>query len=241
MLYIQQHIIEISIICVLICKIIIIYIIFLRYRREKRLRESENNARIALMLSQIQPHFLYNALAVIKHLCTEDPQAAQETVVEFSEYLRGNLDALISNEPVPFEKELHHVEVYLNIEKRRFEEKLNVVYDIQTKDFMLPTLTLQPIVENAVRHGITKTEDGGTVTIRTEEAEKGYIITVIDNGIGFDSSELMKEGIVRIDTDRVRVGINSVRKRLSDTCAGVLEINSVPDAGTTAVITIPRS
>ena len=240
MLDFQQNIIAICIIFVLVCKIIIIWIFFLRYRREKQLKEKEKNARIAVMLSQIQPHFLYNSLAVIKHLCIKDPQAAQETVVEFSEYLRGNIDSLIYNEPIPFEKELRHVEVYLKIEKKRFEDKINIVYDIQTQDFVIPTLTLQPIVENAVRHGITKTESGGTVTLRTEEAEKGYIITVTDNGTGFDSSELMPGSKARIDTESIRVGIDSVRTRLAAMCNGTLDISSAPDAGTTVVITIPK-
>jgi len=241
MLDFQQNIILISIICVLVCKIIIVWIFFLRYRREKKLKEKENSARIAVMLSQIQPHFLYNSLAVIKHLCTKDPQAAQETVVEFSDYLRGNIDALTHNEPIPFEKELHHVKVYLKIEKRRFEDRLNIAYDIQTQDFMIPTLTLQPIVENAVRHGVTKKENGGTVTIRTEMTEKGYIITVTDDGTGFDSSKQMTGENAQTENESVRVGVDSVRNRLAVMCGGTLDIKSVPEAGTTAIITIPGS
>jgi len=161
-------------------------------RRELRMEQQEHEltqSRQAVMISQIQPHFLYNSLAAIQQLCTIDPRAAEETVVEFAEYLRGNLDSLSINKPIPFEKELRHVEIYLKIEKKRFGEKLNVVYDIKAKDFQLPALTLQPVVENAVRCGITKKENGGTVTIKTEEMENKIVIKVTDDGVGFDSNE----------------------------------------------------
>ena len=213
---------------------IFLFYVGIQNEMERQLKEKENNARIAVMLSQIQPHFLYNSLAVIKHLCSTDPKAAQETVVEFSEYLRGNIDSLTKNELITFEKELHHIEVYLKIEKKRFEDKLNIIFDIQSKDFMIPALTLQPIVENAVRHGITKTEDGGTVIIRAEETEEGYILSVIDDGIGFDLSEINM-------ADSVRMGIEGVRNRLAAMCGGALDISSKPDSGTTAIITIPGS
>jgi len=220
---------------------IFLFYVGIQNELERQLKESESNARIAVMLSQIQPHFLYNSLAVIKHLCITDPQTAQETVVEFSEYLRGNIDFLTKNELIQFEKELHHVEVYLKIEKKRFEDRLGIVYDIQAKDFVLPALTLQPIVENAVRHGVTKTEDGGTVTIRTEETEKEYKITVTDDGVGFDSPELYEDNRIRVDVENIRIGIESVRNRLAAMCRGMLEIDSKTGVGTKVVITIPKS
>jgi len=219
---------------------IFLFYVGIQNELERQLRESENNTRIAVMLSQIQPHFLYNSLAVIKHLCITDPKTAQETVVEFSEYLRGNIDSLTKNELIQFEKELHHVEVYLKIEKKRFEDRLNIIYDIQTTDFKLPALTLQPIVENAVRHGITKTEDGGTLTIRTEQTDNGHVLTVVDDGVGFELTEKKAGNNKRTDNEYIRVGIESVRDRLTSMCSGTLNICSKPGEGTKVVITIPE-
>jgi len=198
----------------------------------ERTRRELGEAQISVMLSQIQPHFLYNSLVVIEQLCYIDPKMAAETVVEFSEYLRGNLDALSNYKPVTFEKELKHTEIYLAIEKKRFGNKINIVYDIRYKDFDIPVMTLQAIVENAVKHGITQRVRGGTVIIRSEKLEEEAVITVIDDGIGFDPEKPVQDG-------RNRVGIDNVKTRLAAICGGILEIKSKPDEGTVAVIKIP--
>ena len=227
-------------------------------RQAKLLKDRElelTESRIAIMLSQIQPHFLYNSLVAIKHLCLTDPKLAAETVVEFSDYLRVNLDSLAIKKPITFEQELRHVANYLSIEKKRFGDKLNVVYDIRVKDFTLPALALQLIVENAVRYGVTKKEQGGTVTIRTEESEHlpdehsqgskkpgdhkpgGYVvISVSDDGEGFHLSNR----IIKSDNERSHVGLENVRNRLSIMCGGTLEIKSKLGIGTTAIMTIPK-
>ena len=192
---------------------------------------------IEVLLAQIKPHFLYNTMAVIKSLCETDPQAAKETIIELTDYLRSNLDSLSEKRLIPFEKELRHTEAYLKIEKKRFDDMLNIVYDIQIKNFFLPALTLQPLVENAVKHGILAKEDGGTVTIRTEEKDNEYIISVIDDGAGFsnDSGEL-EENIIR----RSHVGIENVKKRLFTMCKGKLQIINTSDFGTTVIISIQK-
>ena len=192
-------------------------------------------SRIAIMLSQIQPHFIFNSLNAIKSLCLVDPELASETVEEFSSYLRGNLDSLSIHELIPFKKELKHVKTYLSLEKKRFGDRLNIVYDINVDDFSVPVLTLQPIIENAVRHGITKKEEGGTVTLKTNKTETGIIITVIDDGIGYGS-------VIHTtaqNNERINIGIENVKNRLMAMCSGTLDISSTPGEGTTAVITIP--
>ncbi len=191
-----------------------------------------SDARISIMLGQIQPHFLYNSLSAISRLCTGNPDA-KKALITFSEYLRGNMDSLAQKDLILFEKELEHTQQYLELEGLRFEERLQVVYDIPMKDFMLPTLTLQPIVENAVRYGVLKKHSGGIVTIRTEETEKNILITVIDDGVGFDPNAPMS-------CDRSHTGISNVRERLAAMCGGTLTITSVPGEGTTALIVIPR-
>ena len=204
-------------------------------KNEKQIDDLENELmqnQISIMLSQIQPHFLYNSLTAIRELCLIDPEKAYETIDEFSTYLRGNLDSLTIKKPVPFEKELSHVKTYLSLEKKRFGNNLTIIYEINAFYFTIPALTLQPIVENAVRHGVTKREDGGTVTITTEETETEAIITVKDDGIGFDMNN-KKDA-------RQRIGIENVRSRLATMCDGSLAITSEPDTGTTVVITIPK-
>ena len=197
--------------------------------KEKELTES----RMAVMLSQIQPHFLYNALAVIQNMCHGKAPEAEETTVEFAEFLRGNLDSISLNEPIPFERELRHTQTYLSIECKRFKDILKVEYDIRTMNFQIPALTLQPIVENAVRYGVTRRENGGTVRITTAEDESTYSVTVMDDGVGFDAEEPKTDG-------RTHIGIANVRGRLDNMCGGTLSIQSEKDRGTTAVIRIPK-
>ncbi|MBC8570295.1 sensor histidine kinase [Zongyangia hominis] len=196
-------------------------------QQEKELAES----RIDIMLSQIQPHFLYNALTTIRQLCDVDPKQAKEAVRDFSLFLRGNMDSLKSKAPIPFEQELSHVENYLSLERQRFQGRLQIVYDITARDFSLPPLTLQPIVENAVRHGALSREEGGTVTVHTGETDTAYVITVQDDGLGIRAT---------LEDGRSHVGIENVRGRLSALCGGTLTLDSVAGVGTTAVITIPK-
>jgi len=200
-----------------------------KLQAEHELAES----RIAIMLSQIQPHFLYNSLAVISRLCDENPAEAKRATVNFSDYLRINMNLLESSEPIPFENELNHTIGFLNLEKTMYGEALNVIYDIETKNFKLPALTLQPIVENAIKHGIDKKEEGGTITISTKETEGYYFVIVSDDGVGFDTLKTVNDG-------KPHIGINNVRLRLSLQCKGSLEIASKPGTGTTATIIIPK-
>lgn len=211
--------------------------------RMKRVRDSEKRAlaleneltqsKIATMLSQIQPHFLYNALDCIGELCVIDPRRAERAVTEFSMFLRGNLDSLSAPGTIPFELELSHIKHYLELEQMRFDDRLRVVYQIGPTLFRLPSLTIQPIVENAVRYGVTKRPKGGTVTISTAETEKAWTITVEDDGLGFDPEQVLASG-------RSHVGIQNVRQRLEGQCGGGLTITSTPGVGTAAVISIPK-
>lgn len=197
-------------------------------RQEKELAEQ----RIDIMLSQIQPHFLYNTLTTIRRLCDKDPQQAKDAIREFSLFLRANMMSLKSKAPIPFEQELTHVKNYLALEQQRFQQRLTIVYDIKCRDFSLPPLTVQPIVENAVRHGILKREDGGTVTIRTWETKEAYFINVEDDGVGLSEAD-ERDG-------HVHIGIENVRGRLNALCGGTLNLQSKADMGTTATIAIPK-
>lgn len=202
----------------------------------EQLQEKEQQllqSRISILLSQIQPHFLYNTLTVICGLCDENPKEAKKVTAEFADYLRHNLDTLSQRIPVPFSDELQHTKLYLNIEKKRFEEKLRIVYDIKTEGFCIPSLTVQPLVENAVKHGVIKRKGGGTVTIKTHRLEEYFEITIADDGVGFDPSKPLSE-------QETHIGIENVRDRLWSMCQGTLTIESTMGVGTTAVIRIPK-
>ena len=191
------------------------------------------DSRTKVMLSQIQPHFLYNALTSIRYLCEKDALAAQKALGDFSDYLRGNLDSLTKTAPVPFEKELKHLQIYLSLEKMRFDDELSIVYDIQTTAFVLPALTVQPIVENAVRYGVGKKIGGGTVTITTKENADTIEIIVSDDGVGYDPMQMQQDG-------RSHIGIDNVRSRLKAMVDGTLEIQSQKGIGTTVMMRLPK-
>ena len=189
--------------------------------------------RIQIMMSQIKPHFLYNALGTIEDLCGMDPQKAQETTVKFSQYLRGNMDSISKTEPIPFEEELAHTKLYLDMEQVRFGRDLHIRYEIHCSAFSLPALTLEPLAENAVQHGIREKPDGrGTVTILSRDAGDHYEVSVTDDGLGFDPAALSDDG--------THIGISNVRDRVEKMCSGALQIQSGTGKGTTATILIPK-
>ena len=206
-------------------------------KREKRLMKTEKElyeSQISIMVSQIQPHFMYNALTSIAMMCTIDPPTAQEATVTFAKYLRGNMDSLKQKAPVPFKQELEHLKKYLYIEKLRFGDKLNIEYDIKAEDFMIPLLSVQPLVENAVKHGVGMKKKGGTVTISTRETENDFEVIISDDGVGFDTSAPRKQD------GRSHVGMDNTRMRLKEMCGGEVVIESTIDVGTTATIKLPK-
>lgn len=202
-------------------------------RRAKKLEKELEESRIAIMLSQMQPHFIHNILNVIYYLCGKDPAAAQEAVSKFSDHLRNNLEAVSQKDLITFRKELDHIHTYLELEQIRFGEELSIVYDIEEDSFLLPVLSIQPLVENAVKHGLAKKRGGGVVTISSQQTEKAYRITVSDTGVGFDVDRYMDDG-------KVHVGLMNVRQRLASRMNATVDIDSTPGNGTTVTVTIPR-
>lgn len=208
----------------------------IQFERElliKRQEQELSEMHIDIMLSQIQPHFLYNALTTIRQLCDIDPNLAKESIRDFSYFLRGNMDSLKSRAPISFEQELGHAHHYLKLEQQRFVDRLVVKIDTPVVDFSIPPLTIQPLVENAVRHGIMMQDEGGTLIIRTEETGDAYIVTVSDDGVGFVPDAVPADG-------GLHIGIQNVRERLQTMCGGALQIMSVPGEGTDATIILPK-
>ena len=199
---------------------------------EKSIVEAElKESRVSLMLSQIQPHFIYNALGTIERMCLKDPEKAFNLVRNFSLYLRGNFSELDSVTPIRFVEELKHIEYYVNIEKVRFPD-MNIEYDVETTDFVLPALSVQPLVENAIKHGLMRLESGGTVVIRSYETSAHFCVEVNDDGVGFDTSLPIEE--------KKHVGLRNIRGRLNAMVNGELVIESQPGKGTKALILIPK-
>ena len=197
---------------------------------EKELEES----RIALMISQIQPHFIFNVLGTIRGLCREDPEQAWHALGDFSSYLRGNMNALSNKKSVPFREELAHVETYLRLEQMRMGERLNVVYEIREKDFSIPPLILQPLVENAVKHGLFYKAEGGTVVIRSLREDRRILLAVEDDGIGFVKAEQEADF-----EQHAHHGLESVRSRVEKMLGGTLRIESDPDHGSKVTLEFP--
>ena len=220
----------------LVCTLSLLLMFMLFYwEMAKKLVENERElmqSQMSLTISQIQPHFLYNTLSTIAELCRKDSAMAEEVTNRFALYLRGNLEHMGDSFPVDFSKELKHVQTYLWIEKIRFQDELQVVYDIQTEDFIIPPLTVQPLVENAVKHGMMGSENVCTITIRTKCVEQGYQVIIEDDGCGFDPNEIKNDG-------RAHIGIESVRSRLKFMVGGTVTIHSAIGKGTRVIVEIP--
>ena len=187
--------------------------------------------RIQIMMSQIQPHFLYNTLTTIQALCLENPRKAAAITERFATYLRQNIDSLNNASLIPFRKELDHALVYAQIEMERFPN-IHLDYEIDDEDFLLPALTVQPLVENAIRHGVRGTPKA-QVDIITNQLEDCHEIIIRDNGKGFVVEEAPR-------SEGMHIGIQNVRERLQRLCGGTLAIESAPGRGTCVTIRIPR-
>ncbi len=209
----------------------VFYYIWLHLQFVREYEQSmQAEQRIQLMISQIQPHFLFNTLSTIQALCLIDPDKASDTVGKFGVYLRQNLESLNQPGLIPFDKELEHVRLYADIEMIRFPF-IKVEYFIEDRAFSLPALSVQPLVENAIRHGV-RVRDEGLVTVRTWKDLNAHIISITDNGCGFDVKAAEQ-------SDKSHIGIRNVRERLEKMCGGTLTIKSMIGEGTSVLISIP--
>lgn len=223
-----------------ICASLITLFMFISYSKNRTNIIMENAVKIEkikteLMLSQISPHFIQNSITAIIYYADKDTEKTRSALINFSKYLRKNIDYKNLTELVPIEDEIEHAKVYLSLEELRFGDDLKVVFDLNTKSFSLPSLTVQPIVENAVKHGIKNSESGcGTVIIKTAETDDNYIIKVTDDGAGLDIDTLKS-------LDTTHTGIRNVKTRLMLFCGGDFSLESKNGQGTVCTITIPKS
>ena len=184
-----------------------------------------------IILSQIQPHFIYNTLSSIKSI-EGNPEETKRAITEFANYIRGNLAALDGKELIPFKQELEYVKDYVSLQQRRFPDRIEMTYDVADDDFSVPPLTVQILVENAVKHGVSARYEGGKITLRTYRERKNHVIVVTDDGVGFDT---------RILETTDRVGLRAVKNRLEYYLNGTVSIESTIGVGTEVTIKIPDS
>ena len=222
-----------------IALVISVIILFISYEtgyvqflveKEKTLSEEK----LKLVNRQMKPHFIFNALTLIRFQCLTAPNEAAETVTEFSNYLRGITDYLTEEDCISVEAELDIVKNYLRIQSKRFGDGIKVEYNIEETDFDVPPFCIQTLVENAVHHGFKSgTVGNGLVKVSTKSDGSNRIVTVEDNGVGFDASLLSKKG-------KNSVGIANTKNRVEIMCKGEFTIQSEPGKGTKAVIVIQK-
>ena len=185
--------------------------------------------RASVMVLQMRPHFIYNTLMTIHSLCRIDPQKARQVTMDFADYLRKNFNAVASDSTIPFSIELEHTRAYLAVEQAQLDDMLVVDWDTPFTHFRLPPLTLQPIVENAVKHGMNPDGEPLNISIQTRHTDAGTEIIVEDTGPGFDPS----------DESKPHTALKNIQQRLEMMCGGTLEITSREAGGARVTIRVP--
>ena len=186
--------------------------------------------RIQIMMTQIQPHFLFNALNTIRALYAKDPPLADKTLENFSAYLRQNLESLSQTELIPISKEMEHTRLYAEIETLRFPH-IQMEYHMEDEHFAIPALTIQPLVENAICHGVRAKKDG-LVTVTTVREGNIHRIMIQDNGAGFDPNQAA-------DGQETHIGLQNVKNRIEQMCCGKMILQSEIGRGTSVTLLIP--
>ena len=204
-----------------------------RRRRQEIVRQQQEIARqrANVLILQMRPHFIYNTLMSIYGLCNQDPQKARQVTMDFTTYLQKNFNAVANGDLITFAAELEHTRAYLAVEQVRYEEMLLVEYDTTFTQFRLPPLTLQPIAENAVKHGINPYSGPLHISIRTQHTDFGAEIIVEDTGPGFDPS----------DESKPHTTLENIRQRLEMMCGGSMTIKPREGGGTVVTVVIPDS
>ena len=187
--------------------------------------------RASIIILQMRPHFIYNTMMSIYYLCKQNPDKAQQVTLEFTDYLRSNFTAIAGENAIPFTDELKHTQAYLSVEQAQHEDNLFVKFDTPHTMFRVPPLTLQPLVENAVKHGMDPDGNPLNISVTTRQTPSGSEIIVEDDGPGFSST----------DNNDLHIALENIRQRLEMMCKGQLEIAPRDGGGTVVKVTIPAS
>ena len=211
---------------------IFMFTVILNEQMDRYIAQQEENARqrISIKILQMRPHFIYNTMMSIYYLIGEDKEKAQEVILDFTDYLRHNFTAISKEEMISFPEELEHARVYLAVEKARFEDQLFVEFDTPYTSFRIPSLTLQPVVENAVKYGVSPELKPLYITISTRDTGNGAEIRVEDTGPGYRPA----------DDNEPHIALENIRERLKMMCGGTLEISQRDAGGTIVTISVPQ-
>ena len=192
--------------------------------------------RVHLGTARMKTHFMGNIASALYHLCEADPEQAQESLLALFGYLRQNVESINRRDMLPFTWELRHAQNYLTLETLRFENRMQVYTEADIEDFNLPALTIQPLVENAVKHGLAPvTGRTTTIGITCRKLPDGSIqLQVTDDGAGFDTAILEED-------EYSQKSLACIRSRLKKEVGGSLQIESRPGHGTTATVIIPKT
>ena len=189
------------------------------------------NQRASVMVLQMRPHFIYNTMMSIYYLCKQDADKAQQVTLDFTTYLRKNFTAVASEEAVPFKDELEHTKAYLAVEQAQHEDMLCVDYDTPHIDFKVPPLTLQPLVENAVKHSLDPNGEALHIYVKTRLTDSGNEIIVENNGLDYQPST----------DNEPHTALANIHQRLNMMCKGTLKITPREGGGTVVKVTIPNT
>ena len=201
-----------------------------QYMRQQR---EIAHQRASIMVLQMRPHFIFNTMMSIYYLCAQDSKKAQQVTLDFTSYLRKNFSAIASENTIPFANELEHTRAYLAVEQVQFEDGLFVEYDTPHTRFRVPPLTLQPIVENAIKHGMDPDSAPLRICIRTRETDAGHEITVEDNGPGFAQTNM--------DESEPHIALANIQHRLEIMCGGKLTVMPRKGGGTVVKVILPET
>lgn len=194
------------------------------------LEENYNKIQNTSLMQQIKAHFFFNTLNTISSLCKYDPREADRAIVLFAKYMRSYMYLIDEQENIPFDKELDLVESFLEIQKLRFPDKFTYDLDLEDSDFYIPPLSIQPIVENSMIHGLRKLEKNGKISIQTKKKGDRIQIIVKDNGTGFAVNKL---------EESESIGLKNLKKRIEIMTKGSVSIKSEIGKGTITTILIP--
>ena len=211
--------------------VMVMFIFILLDQVDHSIRQQKENAaqQASITVLQMRPHFIYNTLMSIYYLCKQDAEKAQQVILDFSSYLRKNFSAIAKEDTIPFPEELEHTRAYLAVEQARFQDRLLVEFEMDFTDFHVPPLTLQPIVENAVKHGLDPDLEPLFISVSSRQQDGYAEIIVDDSGPGFQPA----------DNDEPHIALANIRERLKMMCNGDLMISSRDCGGTVVTIRIP--
>lgn len=171
---------------------IILWRVYIVAKEREVVAHKLQESQLELMMGQIQPHYMFNTISSIRTMVKVDPNIAYNMLYDFAKYLRANVDNMSNLEGIKFANEVENTKSYANIELVRFADKLSLDYQIDADDFLVPALSIQPFVENAIKHGVTKKPGGGTIILRSYETDDSYIVEIKDDGVGIGPAAARK-------------------------------------------------